>query len=176
MATGRHRAIAVIRACVTIWALLGGAVLLGIVGVNVASVVGAAFLGRPLPGVYEIVQMGAAIAMFMALPYCQITGSNVTADIFTSRLPRRGIVTLAALGAALALAFASFLLWRMWYGLDDARAYGEVTAIYQIPVWFAYVPILLSLALMALAALANLLQTSGGILPEEVDASRDRHV
>lgn len=149
------------------WAYVGGAIIFGIVMVNVYSIVGLVLFRRPFPGVYEIVQVGAAVAMFMFLPYCQMTGSNVTADVFTTRLRRGTVVWLGGLGALLGLAFALFLLWRMGHGLNDVYVYRETTAIYQFPIWVAYVPILASLVILALAAVANLVQASQGILPED---------
>ena len=69
---------------ITIWALLGGVVLVAVVLMNTYSVIGNNF-GAPFPGDFEMTEMGVCIAAFAFLPYCQLTGSNVTADIFTSR-------------------------------------------------------------------------------------------
>jgi len=163
----RGRFVSSVRAMTRYWAYVGGAIIFGIVMVNVYSIVGLVLFRRPFPGVYEIVQVGAAVAMFMFLPYCQMTGSNVTADVFTTRLRRGTVVWLGGLGALLGLAFALFLLWRMGHGLNDVYVYRETTAIYQFPIWVAYVPILASLVILALAAVANLVQASQGILPED---------
>ncbi len=173
MATASRRLALVgfIRAITRYWALLGGLVLLGVVAVNVYSVALVIVLDRPFPGVYEIVQVGAAVGMFMFLPYCQITGANVTADIFTAAMGRRVIVVLAGLGALCAVAFGAFLLWRMSYGLIDQMTYRETTAIYQFPLWYAYIPALISLALLVLAGLANLMQASCGIIAEEAESA-----
>jgi len=168
MATSRRdRFVPGVRAMTRYWAYIGGAIIFAIVMVNVYSIVGIVLFRRPFPGVYEIVQVGTAVAMFMFLPYCQMTGSNVTADVFTTRLRRRTVVRLGGAGALLGLAFALFLLWRMGHGLNDVYVYRETTAIYQFPIWVAYVPILASLALLALAAIANLAQAGRGILPED---------
>ena len=169
MATSRgNRFVPIVRATTRYWAYIGGALVFAIVMVNVYSIVGMVLFRRPFPGVYEIVQVGTAVAMFMFLPYCQITGSNVTADVFTTRLRRRTVVRLGGLGALLGLAFALFLLWRMGSGLNDVYVYRETTAIYQFPIWVAYVPILASLVLLSLAAIANLAQARRGVLPEDV--------
>lgn len=170
MATSpRDRFVSSVRALTRSWAYAGGAIIFVIVAVNVYSVVGMVLFRRPFPGVYEVVQVGAAVAVFMFVPYCQMTGSNVTADVFTARLRRRTVVWLGGVGALLGLAFALFLLWRMGHGLNDVYVYRETTAIYQFPIWIAYVPILASLVLLALAAVANLVQASQGMLPEDVD-------
>ncbi|GBD41161.1 hypothetical protein HRbin39_00539 [bacterium HR39] len=143
---------AVLRRLCVLWAVAGGSVLLALVLVNVASVVGTAFLGMPVPGDIELTEMGVAVAAFAFLPYCQLAGAHVIADIFTARLDGRTRARFEVLGDLVALVFALVLLWRMSLGMLDQRAYGYTTAILQIPVWWAFVPILVSLVLLALAA------------------------
>ena len=140
------------------WAVAGGLVLLLVVLVNVASVAGAALLGTPFPGDVELTEMGVAVAAFAFLPYCQLTGANVVADLFTARVSARTRALLAAVGDGVALLFALLLLWRMSLGMLDQRAYGYTTAILGIPIWWGFVPVLISLALLALAALLTFRQ------------------
>lgn len=136
---------------VTFWALLGGALLLVIVLINVASVVGAVVL-KPFPGDFELTEMGVAVAVFAFLPYCQLTDSNVTADIFTANAPRPVLAVLRALASLIAFGFAGILVWRMYLGMLDQKAYNYTTTILQVPIWWAFVPILASLALLIAAA------------------------
>lgn len=133
------------------WALFGGSVLFVIVLINVMSVIGGMF-GRPFPGDFELTQIGIVIAAFSFLPYCQLTGSNVTADIFTARASKRWIAIFATLASVVAIGFGAILLWRMYAGMLDQREYGYQTAILQIPVWWAFAPILVSLALLVCAS------------------------
>ncbi len=67
----------------------------------------------------------------------------------------------AARRSLVALGFALLLLWRMYYGMLDQRDYGYTTAILQVPIWCAFVPILISLALLALAALDHAARDAG---------------
>ena len=159
-----HRAIAG-------WALIGGALLLGVVLVNVASVVGGALLGTPFPGDFELTEVGVCVAAFAFLPYCQLTNGNVSADIFTSGASRRALAAFSFLGSLVALAFAALLLWRMWAGMLDQKAYDYTTAILQFPHWIAFVPILASLALLMLASSLTL---AGRAAVPEVPASPGR--
>lgn len=140
---------------ITGWALLGGVVLLAIVLMNVASVTGAMF-GAPFPGDFEMTEIGVAIAAFAFLPWCQMTGANVTADIFTARAPARLIAGVKFIASLIALGFALLLLDRMFAGMMSQREYGYVTAILQFPVWLGFLPALISLVLLALAALLSL--------------------
>ncbi|MGC9368319.1 MAG: TRAP transporter small permease [Paracoccaceae bacterium] len=146
-----------VRRLATGWAVLGGVPLLVVVAINMISVIGGIF-GTPFPGDFELTEMGVAVAAFAFLPYCQATGANVTADIFTSGASTRWIAFFTLLGSLAALAFSAILIWRMSLGMLDQKEYDYTTAILQIPHWWAFLPILVSLALLALAALATLLE------------------
>jgi TRAP-type C4-dicarboxylate transport system permease small subunit len=137
------------------WAIAGGVVLLAVVLVNVLSVAGSIFW-RPFPGDFELTEMGVAVAAFSFLPFCQLTDANVTADIFTARASTRWVAIFRVAAGIVALIFAGLLAWRMFYGMSDQREYGYTTAILQVPVWWAYVPCILSLVLLAVAALITL--------------------
>jgi TRAP-type C4-dicarboxylate transport system permease small subunit len=141
----------VVEAC----ALLGGVLLLAIALMTSWSATSGWLLARPLPGDVELVEMLTAVSVFMFLPYCQLTGANVTADLFTARAGPRTIALLELFAAVVAFGFSLLLLWRMYLGLLDYRQYVETTTILRIPIWYAYVPTLASLALLAGAALIS---------------------
>jgi len=140
------------------WALAGGALLLAVVLMNVASVIGGV-VWRPFPGDFELTEIGVAIAAFAFLPYCQLENANVTADIFTAKASPAAIAWFKKLAALVALAFSLLLLWCMFQGMADQREYGYTTAILQFPIWLAFLPILLSLLLLATAAVITLVDT-----------------
>ena len=138
------------------WALLGGVLLLAVILMNVASVVGGV-VWRPFPGDFELTEIGVAVAAFAFLPYCQLENANVTADIFTARASSAAIARFKRLAAITALAFSLILLWCMFKGMLSQQEYGYTTAILQFPIWLAFVPILVSLVLLATAAVITLL-------------------
>ncbi|MEM8662883.1 MAG: TRAP transporter small permease [Pseudomonadota bacterium] len=150
------RLVAVLRQLITGWALLGGAVLLAVVAMNVGSVVSGA-LWRPFPGDFELTEVGVAVAVFAFLPYCELTGANVTADIFTQRAQPRTIAILKVAGSLAAFLFAALLVWRMSAGAIDQKTFNYTTTILRVPIWWAYVPILISLGLLVVAAAMTLL-------------------
>jgi TRAP-type C4-dicarboxylate transport system permease small subunit len=137
------------------WALLGGVVLLAIVAMQTASVVTGIF-GAPLPGDFEMTEVGIAVAAFAFLPYCQLTGANVTADIFTAGAGPRFLSAMSLVTSLIALAFALVFAWRTFLGMGDQFAYDTQTAILGFRIGYAYIPIIVSLALLALAALVTL--------------------
>jgi TRAP-type C4-dicarboxylate transport system permease small subunit len=139
--------------------------LLAIVLMNTWSVISLSALGFPVPGDFEMVQMGVAIAAFSFLPYCQLTGTNVTADIFTSRASPRWVALFVLLAALVAVAFSVLLIWRMSDGLASYLEYEEVTTILNIPLWTAFPPILISLALLIVASAITVGQALRGVHP-----------
>jgi TRAP-type C4-dicarboxylate transport system permease small subunit len=120
-----------------------------------ASTASMLIFDKPLQGDYEMMKHFIAIAVFCFLPYCQLTGANVTADIFTQNAGPRMVALLALLSAIIALLFSLLLTWRMSLGLIDYRQYGETTVIMNFPIWLAFIPIVFSLALLALASLVS---------------------
>ncbi|WP_306119680.1 MULTISPECIES: TRAP transporter small permease subunit [unclassified Roseitalea] len=122
-------------------ALAGGAVLVALVVMTTASVTGRALIVAglgPVPGDFELVEMGTAFAVFAFLPWCQITGGHARVEVFTARLPRRARAVLDAAADLAFMAVAVLITWRLWLGLADKRAFGETTFILQWPLWWAY--------------------------------------
>jgi TRAP-type C4-dicarboxylate transport system permease small subunit len=154
------------------WAVAGGVFLILIVIMNTTSVVMAALFGRPFAGDYEMTEQLVAVAAFAFLPYCQIKGANVTADIFTSKAGPRFIGFVTALASALALAFAAILLWQMTKGMIDTRKYNYQTAVLGLPTWYTYIPILGSLLVLAVASVVTLIES---VLPVSTGKSEPDH-
>ncbi|NDV99464.1 TRAP transporter small permease [Salipiger sp. PrR002] len=161
---GRSGISAAVARLVTLWALLGGVLLLVIVLINIASVVGAV-VAKPFPGDFELTEMGVAVAVFAFLPYCQLTDANVTADIFTANAPGPVLAVLRALASLIAFGFACILVWRMYLGMLDQKAYNYTTTILQLPIWWAFVPILVSLVLLIAAAALTVKESLSEVRP-----------
>ncbi|MEC9199111.1 MAG: TRAP transporter small permease [Pseudomonadota bacterium] len=154
---GRFRpARLLIERVIDLWALLGGLVLFAVVGVNAWSILAGWLFNAPFAGDFELTEMGTGIAVFAFLPYCQLTGANISADIFTMRAGPRQVALMSLLAALVATSFAGLLIGRTWAGLVDYRAYTEFTGILEIPIWWAFVPALMSLVLLFLAAVITL--------------------
>ena len=134
------------------WALLGGVLTLGLAAMTAVSAALNITTGRPLPYDYELVKHVIAVAIFMFLPYCQIVGANVTVDIFTERMSERKKQAMAGFSALFAIAFSALLLVQMTGGLGSYLRFQEVTPVLRLPLWTAFPPILLSLALLLVAA------------------------
>jgi TRAP-type C4-dicarboxylate transport system permease small subunit len=151
------------------WALMGGLTLLAVVLVNVISVIGA-IVWQPFPGDFELTEMGVAVAAFAFLPYCQLTGANVTADIFTANASKRWLAVFRTAASIVAALFAAILLWRMQAGMMDQKNYNYTTAILQVPIWWAYVPVLISLGLLVVASVMTLISAMRAVFTGQAKA------
>ncbi len=153
-----------VRRAIEGWALLGGAVLLGIALLTAWSAATGFVFGKPLPGDFELTEIMVVVAVFSFLPYCQLTDANVKADLFTARAGPRTVASLGLLAAGIALGISLLLAWRTWAGMLDYRQFVETTAILKIPIWTAYVPALISLVLLVLACVIVLVNNARALM------------
>jgi TRAP-type C4-dicarboxylate transport system permease small subunit len=126
----------------------GGLILAGMAAMTTLSVGGRYLAGLPIPGDFEMVEIGCAMAVFAFLPYCQMQRGNVVVDFVLAAAPRRLNALLDTAGAALYTAIAGLLLWRMTLGGIDVRSSGEATMIIGIPRWWGFLTIVPSLVLL----------------------------
>lgn len=104
----------------------GGVILLAMSGVTVLSVLGRAVPVLPVfPGDFELVEMGAAVCVFLFLPWCQISGGQVAIEIVTQRFGPRGHAAFGMLGNAVLTLMSAVLLWRMWLGFGEKFPFGS---------------------------------------------------
>jgi TRAP-type C4-dicarboxylate transport system permease small subunit len=120
-----------------VFAAGGGICLLGVMAIEIVSVVGGLF-GKPLLGDSEIVEMlcGVAIAAFM--PYCQVRGGNVIVDFFTMRLPPWARDALDAFMHLMAALVVAILTWKLIDGAFTQYERGRASMFLQLPQWWGY--------------------------------------
>jgi TRAP-type C4-dicarboxylate transport system permease small subunit len=142
-----------------------GALVVGALAVlSAASIAGRALSGvglGPVPGDFELVEAGTALAVFCCLPWCYLVGGHATVDMFWHRFPapmQRGI---AVFTSALMLLVWVVLTWRMGVATADYRASGEVSFILQMPVWWGYAASLPAAAIGCVAYAWRLLEDLG---------------
>jgi TRAP-type C4-dicarboxylate transport system permease small subunit len=158
-------------------AWLGGLVLTLLALMSVTSIVGRALSGfglGPVPGDFELVEAGTALAVFCFLPLAHLKRGHAVVDLFWGRYPPALQKAFNLLADALMLAVWLLLVWRMAVMAAEYRANAEVTFILQMPVWWGYaaslVPALIGCVVYAWRLLEDLglakpppgLQTAGG--------------
>lgn len=161
-------------------ALFGGVVLLAMAAVTTVSVSGRALsdLGfSPVPGDFELVELGCAIAVFCFLPWCQVSRAHVRIDLIAPLLPRAAYRWLGWFGDLMLTGFLGLLLARLWLGFGERFPHGgpglrallglgpppffaETTFELQIPLWIPYAVCVIGLALAFAVSLIMLLHTA----------------
>jgi TRAP-type C4-dicarboxylate transport system permease small subunit len=136
-----------LRALATALALAGGALLVALAGLTVASISGRWLASRPITGDVELVQLGVAAAIALFLPYCQLHRSHLIVDFFTARSSGPMQRRLDAVGSAVAGTVFLLLAWRAGAAVLDMRAAGETTMVLGVPLWLPYAAMVPGLAL-----------------------------
>lgn len=139
-------------------AMLGGLALMAVMLSTVASVAGRAAIPLglgPVPGDYELVEVGTAFAVAAFLPWCQWRRGHVTVDIALGPLGPRVNAWVDVTANLLMTLGAGLLTWRMALGLRDKMGdgfYVETTFILQFPVWWGYAAALSGLVAFTLVS------------------------
>lgn len=131
-------------------AVLGGLILTLLAGLTVISIVGRNAFGAAVPGDFELVEMGCAVAVFAFLPYCQMVRGNAVVDIFTAGAGPRTCAALDGAGSLLYAAIAGLLTWRLALGGLELARYGETTMVLRVPLWWGFAPAVASLGFLTL--------------------------
>ncbi|WBU56663.1 TRAP transporter small permease [Paracoccus sediminicola] len=114
---------------------IGGLVLMAAMLMTVISVTLRTVAGAPIPGDFEMVELGSAVVIACFLPWCQVSRGNVLVDFFTSRAGARTNHLLEAFGDLLYLLIGILLIWRMYHGVTELYGYNEQTMVLRLPVW-----------------------------------------
>ena len=137
------------------FAVAGSAVAFAAALMVVTSITLRALTTRPIQGDVEMTQFAVALAISLALPWCQLRGANIIVDFFTQRLAERQVRWLDGLGALLMAAMCALLAWRTSVGAIGVREAGETSMILALPMWWAYASLAPGLALAALVAVVQ---------------------
>ena len=145
-------------------ALAGGATLLATALLTTWSVVQRWLTHQPVPGDFELVSLGAGLAVMGFLAYGTLMRSNILVDSFTTWLPRGATRAVDAFWTLVWCGVASVLAERLLLGARETLASGTTTMVLGLPTWWAVGLGGLAFAATALAALvwvARLLRGQG---------------
>jgi TRAP-type C4-dicarboxylate transport system permease small subunit len=151
-------------------AWFGAIVLTLLAGMSVFSIAGRAlsFAGLgPVPGDFELVEAGTALAVFCFLPWCHLRRAHADVTMLWQAYPpamRRAILVLVEL---LTLVVWCLLIWRMGLAMLEYRENNEVSFILQMPVWWGYAASFVPGLLGCVVYAWRLLETLGLVAPRE---------
>ena len=120
-------------------ALAGGLVVLTFAAIVTVSVLRRWLAGNGVPGDFELVQTGLAVAVFAFLPLCQLHNANIMVDTFTTRLPVRAQAALDGLWALVYGGVALLIAWQTAVGARDTITSGTTSMVLGLPIGWAMV-------------------------------------
>ena len=145
-------------------AIVGGVVLVALTLMVVASVTGRALIGvglGPVPGDFELVEVGVGIAIFFFMPWCYLRGGHATVDLLYMHMPAWAKKLVVTVSDLLMLMVWLVLTWKLWEGMLEKREYTETTFILQMPIWWAYAFCLVGAVLGCVCYIAKTLTQLG---------------
>jgi TRAP-type C4-dicarboxylate transport system permease small subunit len=134
-------------------ALLGGALLVLTSLLTTASVLKRWAVNDSIRGDFELVQIGAGLAVLAFLPFGTMQRANILVDTFTLWLPRRLQEAMDGFWNLVWAAVALVLAERMLVGARETLVSNTETMVLGLPTWWAVGLGALAFALTGLAAL-----------------------
>jgi TRAP-type C4-dicarboxylate transport system permease small subunit len=114
---------------------------------TVADVMLRSLFGYPIRGMLELIELGLACTIFVALPAVFLRDEHLVVDV----LRRRRF--LDVLGAAVSLAVLALMAWHMLPNARSMIEFGDVTPDLSIPRLWYWVPVLFGVVASAAATL-----------------------
>jgi len=123
------------------------AFLAAMVLLTVADVMLRTFFGYPIRGMLELIELGLACTIFIALPAVFLREEHLVVDV----LRRSRLLDLA--GAAVSLVVLAVMGWHMLPNARSMIEFGDVTSDLSIPRLWYWVPVLFGVVASAAATL-----------------------
>jgi TRAP-type C4-dicarboxylate transport system permease small subunit len=136
-----------------IFGSLAAVFLAAMVLLTVADIALRAFFRYPIQGMLELIELGLACTIFLALPAVFLRDEHLVVDVI-DHLVRPGIVRLLdLLGAAASLGVLVAMAWQMVPLARTMHEFGDVTSDLSIPKLWYWIPVLLGVVASAIATL-----------------------
>ena len=134
------------------FAMAGGVTFCLLIAMSIVSIVGRKLAAAPVPGDFELMQMGAAFGAAAFLPYCAMRDHHLKVEILSDWVPARLRYGLEGVAQVLLAAFALLFAWRTALQAIDLRGSGETTTLLAVPMWIPVALLVPSFALLAACA------------------------
>ena len=139
--------------------IISAVALILVVGATLADTLLSSLLGKPFVGVYDVVQIGVGVCVFMAMPAVFLANANIQVDIIDLVAPKKVVHFLQITGLLASLAFLLILLWStLLQGIDAHKFRSEFfeIGVSHLAVWG---PIIVSSLLSILCVCIVLFRT-----------------
>lgn len=120
---------------------------------TVADVALRAFVSFPIRGILELVELGLACTIFLALPAVFLRDEHLVVDVIDHLAPRGVVALLDLAGAVVSLAVLVVMAWQMIPLAKTMYDFGDVSSDLSIPKIYYWAPVLLGVVASAAATL-----------------------
>ena len=125
---------------------------------TVADIFLRAFFRLPIQGMLELIELGLACTIFLALPAVFLRDEHLVVDVI-DHVARPGIVRLLDLaGALVSLGVLVVMAWQMLPLARTMHEFGDVTSDLSIPKLWYWIPVLLGVIASAAATLVFIIR------------------
>jgi TRAP-type C4-dicarboxylate transport system permease small subunit len=119
---------------------------------TVADVALRTFFSYPIRGMLELIELGLACTIFIALPAVFLRDEHLVVDVLKKTRP------LELLGAIVSLAVLAFMGWHMLPNARSMIEFGDVTSDLSIPRLWYWAPVLFGVVASAAATLMHFIR------------------
>jgi len=120
---------------------------------TVADVLLRTFFRYPIQGMLELVELGLACTIFVALPAVFLRDEHLVVDVIDHFVSKPLVRLLDLAGALVSLAVLVVMAWQMVPLARSMHEFGDVTSDLSIPRIYYWIPVLLGVTASALATL-----------------------
>jgi TRAP-type C4-dicarboxylate transport system permease small subunit len=138
---------------------LAAAFLAAMMLLTVADVVLRGLFAIPIRGMLELIELGLACTIFLALPAVFLRREHLVVDVVDHLVKPRLVRWLERLGAAISLGVLAVMAWQMWPLAQTMVEFGDVTSDLSIPRLYYWIPVLVGVGVSALVTLVQLFRT-----------------
>ena len=121
--------------------------------ITVADVFLRTFFAYPIRGVLELVELGLACTIFLALPAVFLRDEHLVVDVIDHLAKKSWVRVLDLVGAVVSLVVLVVMLWHMLPLARTMHEFGDVTSDLSIAKIWYWVPVLIGILASALATL-----------------------
>ncbi|MGQ0651558.1 MAG: TRAP transporter small permease [Betaproteobacteria bacterium] len=139
------------RKVAAVFGSLAAVFLAGMMLLTVADVVLRHVFAYPIRGMLELVELGLACTVFLALPAVFLRDENLVVDVVDHLAPRGMVQLLDLAGAVVSLGVLVVMAWQMAPLAKAMVEFGDVTSDLSIPKLYYWIPVLLGVVASALA-------------------------
>ncbi|WP_339635884.1 TRAP transporter small permease [uncultured Sneathiella sp.] len=141
-----------------LFALAGGAVVLGIMALGCAEIVGRTAFRSPIHGSLDMVEQLMVVVAAFGIAYCQANWGNVRMTLVVSRLKGRARWAFEAFSLLIASFVVAVLVKGSWGNFMRGWEIGGNTPNIYIPLWIGMLAVCVALCLLLLRLLLQFVE------------------